>query len=276
MTRPIITLLTDFGESDGYVGAMKGVMLSIAPDAYLVDVSHQVQPQNIRQAARILENVVPYYPEGTVHLVVVDPGVGSERSPIAVRTAAGYFVAPDNGVLSLILDTDAQAVLLDNTAFWRDDRPSDTFHGRDIFSPAAAHLAAGVPLTGLGSPLAQIKRLPEAPLAVEGNSIRGEVIYIDRFGNVMTNITPLVWADRDTLVLRWQGEDIRIDPQRASVTCGWHNLSQKRRRYSEVKIGERLVLVSSIGVLVIAVNQCNSAAQLDLSIGDHVTLHLSK
>src|SRR5664279_4495717 len=157
----LIVLLTDFGTTDSYVGVMKGVMLGIAPDAQFVDLTHAIEPQNIRQAAFTLLNSYRFFPAGTIFLVVVDPGVGSERKPIAVCAggsfAEGYtFVAPDNGVLSYVLHElgDAQAVELDNPAYHLAGI-SYTFHGRDIFAPAVAHLAAGIALDQLGSPLDQ-------------------------------------------------------------------------------------------------------------------------
>jgi len=150
--RPIITLTTDFGQSDGYVGAMEGVILGICPDATITHLSHQIPPQNINAGAFVLYQAFSYYPARTVHCVVVDPGVGSNRRAVAVRTDQATFVAPDNGVLSLVLNAThvLEAVALTNPNYrWRSI--SATFHGRDIFSPAAAHLAAGVPLDQMGT-----------------------------------------------------------------------------------------------------------------------------
>src|SRR5688572_24283758 len=174
---PIITLLTDFGVQDSYVAAMKGVMLSIAPTVRLIDITHQVNPQDNRQASSILAEVVPFYPPHTVHLVVVDPGVGSERDPVAVQTPRGLFVAPDNGVLThaLFNESSWKAVRLDNPDYWLAKSPSNTFHGRDIFSPAAAHLASGVPLEKLGTPIDSLTHLNVGSVTVNASMVRGEV-----------------------------------------------------------------------------------------------------
>jgi S-adenosyl-L-methionine hydrolase (adenosine-forming) len=196
---PIITLTTDFGLTDAYVGAMKGVILSIAPHAQMVDLCHQVPAQDIRAAAFVLYQAAPFFPADTIHLAVVDPGVGSQRRALAVSTNYGIYVAPDNGVLSYVLAvTDCQAaVSLDNADYWLPG-PSETFHGRDIFAPVAAHLAAGVPLSRLGTPVEGVLRLPfpqaemqPAPLDQQG-TIAGEmvahVLHIDHFGNLIMDV----------------------------------------------------------------------------------------
>jgi S-adenosyl-L-methionine hydrolase (adenosine-forming) len=272
---PIITLLTDFGDHDGYVGAMKGVMLTIAPNAQLVDISHQVSPQNVRQAAQILARAYSYFPPYTVHLVVVDPGVGSDRQPIALKTGSGYFIAPDNGVLTYVQQREKSwtAIRLDREEYWL-PQPSNTFHGRDIFSPAAAHLAKGIPFENLGTPLQTPVELSLPPLTVSSTSAQGKVIHIDHFGNVITNIMPLTWVDDQRLnLLPVNAEPIQVDRHKAYATCGWHTLKGLRRSYSEVQKGEPIILVGSNGELEIAINQGNAAESLALEIGDPVTLH---
>ena len=275
---PIVTLLTDFGSNDEYVGAMKGVMLGICPNVHLVDLSHQVPPQDIRQAVRILSNVAPYYPPHAVHLVVVDPGVGSARQPIAARTAQGVFVAPDNGVLTGVLRRAGgySAVRLENPAY-RLSEPSNTFHGRDIFAPAAAYLAAGVSLEQLGPALAALREIASPPLVINGNAVRGEVVAIDHFGNVMTSIRVLRWLDSDTLTFEADDEhtSVRFSAAAARVMIGWHTLTGIRQTYSLVGPDETLVLVSSSGELELAVNQGNASERLSLSLGDPVTLMLA-
>lgn len=277
MTIPIITILTDFGHADGYVGAMKGVMLSIVPESHLIDISHAVQPQNVPHAARILSQTFQHYPPHAVHLIVVDPGVGSQRHPIAVESSAGRFVAPDNGVLTPVLEADpnAQAVRLSNPDYWRTDRPSHTFHGRDIFSPAAAHLAKGLPLSELGDPLPKPKHIPLPRLRVTENSIHAEITHIDHFGNAVTNIAPLVWEDKEHILLHHEGEVIRLPTQNVQITCNWHTFNRIHTQYSTVDVGKPLVLVGSTGELEFAINQGSAAEQLSLSAGDRVTLHFN-
>ncbi len=275
--RPIITLLTDFGEQDDYVGAMKGVILSIVPDVQLVDITHQVKPQNIRQAASIVDNVYRYYPADTIHVVVVDPGVGSKRQPVALKTSHGIFVAPDNGVLTYVRarEPDSQIILLDNPDYWL-PLPSNTFHGRDIFSPVAAQLASGIPFEKIGTPLDSIILLPMSPLAITPTSIKGEVIRIDRFGNVLTNIAPLRWLDDHTLEFSSESEDgapaVRIDAVKARTSCGWHMVDGVFQNYSQVAVGKPLALIGSSGELEIAVNQGNAGEVFAIEVGSPVTL----
>jgi S-adenosylmethionine hydrolase len=188
--RPIITLTTDFGTADAFVGAMKGVILGICPEADLVDICHDVPPQDVRAGALRLAAAARYFPAGAVHLVVVDPGVGSSRRPIAVENDTHRFVGPDNGLMALALDEAGgrwRGVELTERRF---QLPviSQTFHGRDLFAPAAAHLAAGVPLSELGQPLDHIVELTIPEPRWAGNCLRGEVIDVDRFGNLVTNV----------------------------------------------------------------------------------------
>jgi S-adenosylmethionine hydrolase len=279
--RPIITLLTDFGEADAYVGIMKGVMLGILPEVQFVDISHQVTPQDVQQAALILSTAYSYFPAHTVHLVVVDPGVGGQRHPIVLDTPHGRFVAPDNGVLTYVrlLEPSSKPFVLDKPRFWRTS-PSHTFHGRDIFSPVAAHLASGVSPREMGSPLEQINMLPLRPLEVTPTAIRGEVIRVDRFGNAMTNIMRLSWVSEHELELQPLSvvpgleAPLRIDARQTRITCSWHTLDRIYRTYSEVAIGQALALVGSNGELEIAVNRGSASDALALKVGDPVTLHL--
>ena len=193
MSRPVIALTTDFGQADGYVGTMKGVILGICPEATLVDVSHDIRPQAVRQAAYVLSTAAPYFPPGTVHMVVVDPGVGSERRPIVVQTDRATYVAPDNGVLSMVLSQEpARRAIQIRVAEPRYRLPqiSATFHGRDLFAPATAHLACGVEPGELGDPLplSDLVTLPVLqPQRQSDGSWLGEVLHIDRFGNLITD-----------------------------------------------------------------------------------------
>jgi len=185
-----ISLLTDFGSSGGFVGAMKGVIKSINPDVKLIDISHEVEPFNILEGALLLKAFHTYLPEGTIFVAVVDPGVGSERKPIAMRLGKYFFVGPHNGIFDLVVRDYREppsAVVLENERY-RLPRVNNTFHGRDIFAPAAAYLSRGVPLEEFGRPFdyKEVFDFPEP--VVEGRKVRGQIIYFDRFGNGVTNI----------------------------------------------------------------------------------------
>jgi len=184
----VITLLTDFGLDDAYVGTLKGVLLGINPRARLVDLTHTVPPQDVRRAALLLEAAWRFFPRGTVHLAVVDPGVGTARRPIAVQAGGHYFVGPDNGLLGFCFDLPgARGVVLTDPRYHR--RPaSRTFHGRDIFAPVAAHCSRGVRVTALGPPLQSPVRLSPSESRRRGVRVDGEVMLIDRFGNLLTNL----------------------------------------------------------------------------------------
>ncbi len=187
----IITLLTDFGNRDAYAGVMKGVILGINPQAAIVDITHEVEPQNILQAAYVLKTASQYFPENTVHVIVVDPGVGTDRKAVLLRTPKALFVAPDNGVLSYVYHEGKvlEMISLIHPEYWLQP-VSRTFHGRDIFAPVAAHLSLGVPPHRLGETLKSINLLADCrPMVSADNTIYGKVIHIDRFGNLITNIS---------------------------------------------------------------------------------------
>jgi S-adenosylmethionine hydrolase len=189
---PIVTLTTDFGLSDSYVASIKGVILSINPKARLVDISHQVPPQDILHGAFVLATAWSYFPRGTIHLAVVDPGVGTRRKAIAVSHKGHTFLAPDNGILSLalggVMPSGSRAIAITNPRY-RLKRVSSTFHGRDIFAPAAAYLSRGLALGELGPALYRIKSLRVAtPIRQPDGSLQGSVIHVDAFGNLVTNI----------------------------------------------------------------------------------------
>jgi S-adenosylmethionine hydrolase len=203
--QAIITLTTDFGADDAYVAAMKGVILDINPAATIVDISHSIEPQAVSQAAFVLSTACPYFPPDTVHLVVVDPGVGGRRRAVILETPTAIFVAPDNGVLSYVvqdslgrpisragrtrLPPELEAFQITNRAFWREP-VSPTFHGRDIFAPVAAHISLGKPLTNLGKPIATLNALPlPRPERDGAGNLLGHVVHIDRFGNLITDVT---------------------------------------------------------------------------------------
>ena len=283
--RPIITLTTDFGLEDGYVGTMKGVILGINPEAAIVDLSHQIAPQNVRQAAYVLAAACPHFPQGTIHVVVVDPGVGSERRAIALETPTAHFVAPDNGVLSYILaelgsddefsrlkgtpldrgrenssdeggaiPPGCQAVHLNNPRYWLAE-VSSTFHGRDIFAPVAAHLSLGVPLEELGEPIEEIVvfPIPRPELRADGTLV-GHVIHIDRFGNLITDV---------------KGRSLHLG---SIIEVKGREIQGVSRSYADVEEGELLALIGSSGRLELSVREGSAAQKLQAKVGDEVVV----
>lgn len=252
----IITLTTDFGLYDGYVGIMKGVILGITTAVQLVDISHEITPQDIRQGSFVLRNAVPYFPAGTVHLAVVDPGVGSRRRPLLVTTPRASFVGPDNGLFTFALEQPAaQAWALDRPQYWL-PVISRTFHGRDIFAPVAAHLARGVPPEELGSPVSDAVRLqPLLPQQQGNHHIVGHVIHVDRFGNLITNV-PAAWlADGD-----WACE------------IAGRRISHISETYSAAHPGELLALIGSSGLLEVALRNGSAARLLGMGVGQTIDL----
>jgi len=183
----IITLLTDFGMKDPYTGIMKGVILSINPDVTIVDITHEVDPQDIREGAFIVEEYYRYYPDDTIHLCVVDPTVGSDRRPIIVRKDSHLFVGPDNGIFTLLYKSGYEVYTIESPEFMRREI-SSTFHGRDIFAPAAAHLSTGFHPSAFGRMVHDAARFADIFPVIEGNRIAGEIVRFDRFGNAITNI----------------------------------------------------------------------------------------
>ena len=256
-----LTLTTDFGLRDAYVAAMKGVILGIAPDVRLVDLTHEIGAQDIMETAFFLKNAAFHFPDGTVHLVVVDPGVGSERRAVALRKDGHLFVGPDNGVFSLLLDgrPPDEIVELSRSDFWRHAKPSPTFHGRDIFAPVAAHLAAGVALDAVGPPLDKLQQLRWGLPIADAQGIRGWVVHVDHFGNCITNIPrPLVDEHAGTRPLKSYAG--------TTIFEGLH------RTYSDVEQNQPLILFGSSGFLEIAVNGGNAADLLSIRRGDPVDL----
>lgn len=258
----IITLTTDFGLDDPYVAIMKGVILGIAPHATIVDYTHGVEPGNMAQAAYLLRSGCQYFPPGTVHVVVVDPGVGSDRRAIALQTPDWTFVGPDNGVLALaaqdaheVWHDQVHVIELTNKQWWRPSL-SATFHGRDLFAPVAAHVAAGVPFAALGEPIdALVPAATQTPQRAEGGALRGQIVHIDRFGNCITNIT------RDDLAHYELGEQI------VAEVIDQH-IEGLVRTYADATPGQLICLIGSGGNLEIAVPNGSAAAMLGVGIGD--------
>lgn len=241
----VITLLTDFGTADGYVGEMKGVLLAGAPEATLVDITHEIPAQDIDAARLTLARIWRRFPPGTVHLVVVDPGVGTDRAALAVASDERFLVGPDNGVLSpALLMAGTRVVALETPA-----NAAATFHGRDVFAPAAARLASGAAIETLGSPATQprIRRTPEPQRTGDG-ALLGEVISIDRFGNAITNLVGL-----RTGMVEAAGLSLPL-----------------RRTYGEAPVGAPVAIVGSSGLIELAVRDGNAARVLRLTRGTAV------
>jgi S-adenosylmethionine hydrolase len=248
----IVTLLTDFGDEDGFVGAMRGVLLSRAPGATLADIAHHVPAGDVAKAARVLRRAAPCFPTGTVHLVVVDPGVGSARRPLALRAGGHLFVGPDNGVLvpaAERLGGVEAAHVLTERALWR-GTPSATFHGRDIFAPVAGALAAGVPLEAVGPAVDDWIRPAQPAPGFDRGVWRGQVVEVDRYGNLITDL-PGSLAGR--------------------VLIGGAALDGPAASYSAVATGDLVLVVGSEGTLEVAVRDGSAAARLGVRAGAPVT-----
>lgn len=255
MRATLVTLLTDFGHRDHYVGVLKGVLLARAPHVQIVDLCHEVQPQDVHGAALLLAASYRFFPCSTIHVVVVDPGVGTERRALAIATPAGRFVGPDNGVFSYVLDEQpaARVVELREARYWLPS-VSQTFHGRDIFAPVAAALAAGVALDALGPPVADPVRLavPGVEILADG-ARRGAVVYVDRFGNLITNLRV---AD--------------LPPEPLVVEIGTHVIHGLSPHYAVA--APLVALVGSTGRLEIAVPRGDAAQALGLGVGAPVVV----
>jgi S-adenosyl-L-methionine hydrolase (adenosine-forming) len=257
----VITLLTDFGLRDGYAGVMKGVIWKIAPEVQIADLTHDISPQDILEAALVLWRCAAYFPDGTIHVVVVDPGVGTDRRGIAARIGNQYFVGPDNGIFSLVADRSEEQgqrssyYHLDNPHYWLPE-VSRVFHGRDIFSPIAAHLANGTPLTVLGTQITDPVRieLPK-PVAI-ADGWQGQVIHIDHFGNLSTNLSGKHLPKQG--IVRIRVKDQQVD---GIVTT-----------FGDRPAGTLVALIDSSGSLAISVVNGSAQQVLKARLGDKVTV----
>ena len=249
----IITLLTDFGNTDHYVAEIKGVLLTEAPGVTLVDITHSINPGDVRSGAYILGRTWHRFPSDTIHMVVIDPGVGTSRAALALAATGHCFVGPDNGVFTPVLqDTPIEAVVLPTP-----EAASPTFHGRDLFAPAAAALACGTPLHTLGQPFTGMpERLAYTIPHFEGKTIVGEIMYIDRFGTLITNLT----SELVPSYARLEVEDLDIGPL--------------RRTYADVGTGGLLAYIGSAGAIEIAVRNGSAARRLGVGVGGSVRARL--
>ncbi len=270
----IITLTTDFGLTDAYVAAMKGVMLGINPEAKLIDICHTIKPQNIPQAAFVVGTTYQFFPQKTIHVVVVDPGVGTERRAIILRTPLADFVAPDNGVLSYViqqsstklvgdnlsqaeLELELEAVAITRPQFWRSS-VSPTFHGRDVFAPVAAWLSLGFSLMNFGEAITSVVMLPLShPYPAPDGSLVGHILHIDSFGNLITNI---------------KGDDLPRKKQTIAIEVGNQLIHRLSHTYAEGR--GLLALIGGSGYLEITLKEGNAGAFLNAKVGNEIKIRI--
>lgn len=260
---PLITLTTDFGCQDHYVGVMKAVILGICPDVRLVDISHDIPAQDVMAGAWVVRNAAVYFPPGTVHLVTVDPGVGTDRKAVALKINDQFFVGPDNGIFSLIGEENSyEAYHLTNELYWKNGR-SNTFDGRDIFAPVAAHLANGVQMQEMGVPLEKLVTYRWATPISDPDGIQGWVVHIDRFGNLVTNISEdIIKKTAHSLAIR--------------IYVGNTILHEIDETFASVTEGEPVAYIGSSGNLEIAINKGNAKVMLGVEKGAQVSIVVQK
>lgn len=261
--RAIITLTSDFGYKDPFVGIMKGVILSINPLATVVDITHGIRPQNVIEAAFAIETGFKSFPHKTIHIVVVDPGVGSNRRPILVATDCHYFIGPDNGVFSRIYSSSESFSVINITAehYFLPQR-SSTFHGRDIFAPAAAWLSKGINISKFGDPIYKYTELSiSVPVKPSSKVIEGEVIYIDHFGNATTNITAQLIDELGTNNLN---SNLKVLLKNRAAPL--------KKYYSETGDKELYSLINSFGYLEFFVNSAHASSVFDIKVGEKVVV----
>lgn len=256
--KRLITLTTDFGIKDPFVGVIKGVICGINPNVYFIDITHEIEPYNIREASYVLYSAYKYFPAGTIHLSIVDPGVGSNRKKIVAVTDKYYFIAPDNGILSLIIsDKDVnirEIIEITNTSLFLPNI-SATFHGRDIFAPVAGWLSTGLSIDSIGKRTETYVKLPSAfPAKVEDNVIKGEIIYIDRFGNLHTNII----INRHKTFLN----SLLSDTAKIEIGRIW-TIRGLKQCYNEGSTDYPSLIINSWGVLEIFLYNANAAKRLE-------------
>lgn len=268
MAQPtVITLTTDFGLSDHFVGTMKAVMLGINPSVQFIDVSHQVISHDVFDGALTVGLAYPYFPAGSVHLVVVDPGVGSARRPIVARTAQHTFVAPDNGVLSIVYEREESVEVRHVTADHYFLKPvSNTFHGRDVFAPIAAWLSRGIETSKLGETITDYVRfVPPKPRRLEDGDVRGAVIKVDKFGNLITNIGA---ADVPEL--------FAPTPPAFEMSVNQHKVTQMYPSYSMGRTGEFFAIAGSSGLIEICQNRASAAKSMGATRGTELKVSLKR
>lgn len=260
--RGLVTLLTDFGSGDPYVAAMKGVLLGLCPRAQIVDISHDVPAHDVLAGSFILAQATPYFPPDTLHVVVVDPGVGTDRRILAARMGGQFFLFPDNGVVTLLAGAMPLEALVAvrNTRYLPPTPPSATFHGRDIFAPVAAHILNGLDIRLLGPQPDKYVLLDMASPHVEPRRIVGSVMYVDHFGNLISNIS------LQQIRQKWFQTD------RLRIACGGRDIGPLQYTYGQSPQGTPLALINSMGLVEIAVNRGRASEALGASTGAEVTV----
>ena len=261
--KPLISLTTDFGTQDTYVAQMKGVIAGIAPDAKVIDATHHLPPHDLFAGALALDTLVDAFPDGTIHVAVIDPGVGSDRAAVAVKTESFMLIGPDNGLFTLVLERypPTAIVRLTNPDYHRIP-VSQTFHGRDIFAPAAAHLANGVDLKSLGESATTLVNLNIPTPEVTGNSLTARILYIDRFGNLITNLRR---EDYETWLSQTNKTNINSRIKK-------HKLGPLRCTFAEVEQGEPLIYFGSSDRLEVAIREGSAATALKVNTGTRLIL----
>ena len=258
----VITLITDFGDAGGYAGILKGVILSINPQCQIIDITHHIPPQDTEEAAYVLQSVHPFFPSGSVHLVVVDPGVGSNRKPIIVESAQNWFVGPDNGVFSFIYLKNQQKKVWEITnEEYCLSQVSSTFHGRDIFAPIAAHLSSGVSPHVLGKKLEHYVQLEGLEPEIREDVLKGRVVCIDHFGNLVSNIS-------------WQFFTRTVGEKPFRIRVGGQVINAISDTYADAGDREVIALFGSSGQLEIAVRNGNCQRLLQVTKGSEVSVHV--
>jgi len=260
--KPLITLLTDFGLQDHFVSVMKGVILNIHPDVNIIDICHNIPPQNIFQAAYLLKSSYAYFPSGSIHVVVVDPGVGTDRNPIIVSSGKGHFIGPDNGVFSYIYAEDQTCEVREITADHYFIKPrSGTFDGRDVFAPVAGWLSKGVGFSSFGELISAYKKfeIPQ-PVLVQEGTLKCKIVYVDRFGNLITNFS------------RNQFKEYldSSEQRRFAFRMGDHTISRISQSYTEGEKDEIIAIFGSSGCVEFSVNQGNAAKLTSLGAGTDI------
>jgi S-adenosyl-L-methionine hydrolase (adenosine-forming) len=261
--EPLITLTTDFGHRDPFVGIMKGVIYSINPDARVIDLTHGIPAQNVTSAALALQSSVRFFPQGTIHVAVVDPGVGSKRRALLIEAAGSFFVGPDNGIFSLLLNNNPPKQIIELTNEKYHLKPtSTTFHGRDIFAPIAAYLSRGIAPEEFGSPMGDFVRLAWPAVTKTEGVVQGQIVYIDTFGNLITNI-------REDDLGGIQSDDLTTSIKDITI----RGLAQSYANGSE---SNYVTLVNSLGLLEISLFKGNAQLESGAQIGDRVNVRQSE
>jgi S-adenosyl-L-methionine hydrolase (adenosine-forming) len=261
----VITFLTDFGFKDGFVGVMHGVVLGIAPDVQIVDISHAISPQNILEGSLVLVNNASYFPPGTIHVAVVDPGVGTARRPLGAKIGNQYFIGPDNGLFTGVIEAAEKAGQpmvfhhLNRPEYWL-QQVSHSFHGRDLFSPVAAHLAAGVPLEKMGDLITDPARIMIPQPEVTADGWAGQVLAVDHFGNLLTNLSAEQLAGGNCIVIK----------------IGEARIEELVQTFGDRAPGSLIAMIDSSGELAIAVVNGSAAEKLKVGVGTAVTVKFSK